>query len=56
MKALKPAVLDIALRTRRDRAPRLGDKLTIGDESYEVVNVRVRVELRSVHDAEDTDD
>jgi hypothetical protein len=54
---LKPAALEYSVHDRKDRPPRIGDTLQLGKQAYEVVSLRVRVELRLIaaddeHDAE----
>jgi hypothetical protein len=52
----KPAALEYSVLTRGDRPPRIGDTLQLGRAEYEVVSLRVRVELRPVHDVDAEDD
>lgn len=44
----KPAALEYSVHDRQDRPPRVGDMLQLGKQAYEVVSLRVRVELRPI--------
>jgi hypothetical protein len=52
----RPAALEYSVLTRSDRPPRIGDTLQLGKQEYEVVSLRVRVELRPVSDVSDAQD
>jgi hypothetical protein len=52
---LKPAALEYSVHDRKDRPPRIGDTLQLGQQAYEVVSLRVRVELRPIT-ADDDDE
>jgi len=52
----KPAALEYSLHARKDRPPRVGDTMQLGRQSFEVVALRVRVELRPLRDVEADDD
>jgi len=45
---LKPAELEYSVHDRNDRLLRIGDTLQLGQQAYEVVSLRVRVELRPI--------
>jgi len=46
----KPAVIDYEVLNRREKLPRVGDTLKLGDREYTVAALRVRVELLPVRD------
>ena len=43
-----PAALEYTVLSRTDRPPRTGAILQLGKSGYEVVSLRVRVELRPI--------
>ena len=49
----KPAALEYSLHSRSDKPPRIGDTLQLGKQAYEVVSLRLRVELRPVAEVDD---
>jgi len=49
----RPASLDYSITTRFDRPPKVGDSIQLGKQKYTVTALRVKVELRPVHDDSD---
>jgi len=49
----RPAELAYVITSRSDKAPKIGDLFELGKQAFEVVAVRVRVELRPVRDDDD---
>jgi len=45
-----PASIDYVVATRSDKIPRVGDIIELGKQAYTVSALRVKVELRPVHD------
>mgnify|MGYP000515998084 CR=1 FL=1 len=50
----RPATLEYTVFSRSDKPPRVGDTIQLGKQEYTVTGLRVRVELRAVHDDDDT--